>query len=267
MIISFFEREVLTRWNSKFCRASFERWHVIIIIYLTERWIAWRSRFILYSSHFKDNPSNCEIDVKHQKHFIFESSTSSNVSREIPHSLVTHQNTKLSFWGQHLLSGPEGHLFDSARGRAQFSFLWTSLWTLLWSTFVHWSMKLFTSSFKDLRKKLAPSWNETAGTSFSPCLISRFWVSSIGKLPTVNAFFISLPQCLLSDLETRLNSIIVREIYFSQCLSFSLKFTCAPHLLKSPLRYLALKLFQTLSPSLSLSPCQQFSLRHLILAK
>ena len=114
-------------------------------------------------------------------------------------------------------------------------------------------MKLFTSSFKDLRKKLAPSWNETAGTSFSPCLISRFWVSSIGKLPTLNAFFISLPQCLLSDLETRLNSIIVREIYFSQCLSFSLKFTCAPHLLKSPLRYLALKLFQTLSPSLSLA--------------
>lgn len=118
---------------------------------------------------------------------------------------------------------------------------------------LHWSMKLFTSSFKDLRKKLAPSWNETAGTSFSPCLISRFWVSSIGKLPTLNAFFISLPQCLLSDLETRLNSIIVREIYFSQCLSFSLKFTCAPHLLKSPLRYLALKLFQTLSPSLSLA--------------
>ena len=133
MIISFFEKEVLARWNSKFCRASFERWHVIIIIYLTERWIAWRSRFILYSSHFKDNPSNCKIDAKHQKHFIFESSTSSNVSREIPHSLVTHQNTKLSFWGQHLLSGPEGHLFDSARGRAQFSFLWTSLWTLLWS--------------------------------------------------------------------------------------------------------------------------------------
>ena len=29
--------------------------------------------------------------------------------------------------------GPEGHLFDSARRRAQFSFLWTSLWTLLWS--------------------------------------------------------------------------------------------------------------------------------------
>ena len=127
-------------------------------------------------------------------------------------------------------------------------------------------MKLFTSSFKDLRKKLAPSWNETAGTSFSPCLISRFWVSSIGKLPTLNAFFISLPQCLLSDLRTRLNSIIVREIYFSQCLSFSLKFTCAPHLLKSPLRYLALKLFQTLSPSLSLSLSLSLALSAILLA-
>ena len=76
MIIAFFESEFYLsaarprarpRWNSEFCTYSFKRWHFIIIIYLTERWVSGKSRFTLNSTHLKKNPSDCKVHVKHQK--------------------------------------------------------------------------------------------------------------------------------------------------------------------------------------------------------
>ena len=62
-----FEADVSAWWNSKFCAYSFEQWRVIIIIYLAESWVTWKSWFTLNSAHLKKNPSDCEVEMKHQK--------------------------------------------------------------------------------------------------------------------------------------------------------------------------------------------------------
>ena len=67
MIITTFEADVSAWWNSKFCAYSFEQWRVIIIIYLAESWFTWKSWFTLNSTHLKKNPSDCEVEMKHQK--------------------------------------------------------------------------------------------------------------------------------------------------------------------------------------------------------
>ena len=52
----------------QFCAYSFERWHIIIIItYLAESWVTWKSRLTLNSTHLKKNLSDGQVDVNHQK--------------------------------------------------------------------------------------------------------------------------------------------------------------------------------------------------------
>ena len=67
VIITTFEADVSAWWNSKFCAYSFEQWRIIIIIYLAESWFTWKSWFTLNSTHLKKNPSDCEVEMKHQK--------------------------------------------------------------------------------------------------------------------------------------------------------------------------------------------------------
>ena len=67
MIITFFEAEVCTWWNSKFYTFLCEWWRVIIIIYLIESWVTWKNRFTQNSTHFEENTSHGEVDVEHKK--------------------------------------------------------------------------------------------------------------------------------------------------------------------------------------------------------
>ena len=64
VIITSFEAEVCTWWNFKFCTYSFERWRVIIVVYLIELKVTWKSRFTLNSSHLKENPSSRSSHIR-----------------------------------------------------------------------------------------------------------------------------------------------------------------------------------------------------------